>query len=158
MERDHDVQRTADPDIADAGYADDISAGQPYRALRATVGVCGDAQDLKFSGARISSWDFAALLTMALVSKKRAFPRLTARKAATIEHTIQSAVSKIIAIKNRPFSKSTVLSSIHNLSLPQIVFTVDSQNDPPECDAISLLERLLEMGDGKESFESGKSL
>jgi hypothetical protein len=79
---------------------------------------------------------------------------LTARKAATIEHTIQTAVSKIIVIKNRPFGKSTALSSIRNLSF------IDSglANNPPEWDAFNLLERLLEIGDGKELFESGKSL
>jgi hypothetical protein len=41
-----------------------------------------------------------------------AVPRLTARKAATTEPTIQKAISKITAIKNRPFSMATVLSSI----------------------------------------------
>jgi glyoxylate utilization-related uncharacterized protein len=44
-----------------------------------------------------------------------AVPRPTARKAATIEPRIQTAVNKIIAIKNKPSSKSTVLSSIRNL-------------------------------------------
>ena len=85
-----------------------------------------------------------------------AVPRPTARKAATIEPRIQTAVNKIIAIKNKPSSKSTVLSSIRNLSLPQIVFTVDSR---AVCrNAFNLLERLLEIEEGKESFRSGKSL
>jgi hypothetical protein len=41
-----------------------------------------------------------------------AVPRLTARKAATIEPTILRTISTITAIKNRPLSKSTVLTNI----------------------------------------------
>ena len=81
-----------------------------------------------------------------------AVPRLTASKAATIEPRIQTDVNKIIAIKNKPSSNSTVLSSIRNLSLPQIVFTVIHDrltSSLPECDAFNLLERLLGIEEGK---------
>jgi hypothetical protein len=39
-------------------------------------------------------------------------PRLTARRAATIEPTIQEPITKVRALKNRPPSNSTVLSSM----------------------------------------------
>jgi hypothetical protein len=84
-------------------------------------------------------------------------PWFTARKAATIEPMIQTVVRKIIATKNRPFSKSTEVSSIRNLSLPQTVSTVDSRAIHLNV-MHSFIKQLLEIGGGKESFGSGKSL
>jgi hypothetical protein len=41
-----------------------------------------------------------------------ALPRLTARRAITIEPTIQEPISKVRALKKRLTSSSTILSSI----------------------------------------------
>jgi hypothetical protein len=51
--------------------------------------------------------DFLHLLVFTV-----ALPWLTARRAATIEPTMQEPISKIKALKNRPPSNSTTLSSI----------------------------------------------
>jgi hypothetical protein len=72
-----------------------MPAGEIARGL---AGASGDA-----SGAVIPS---PLVVTVAL-------PRLTARRAATIEPTIQKLISKGRAIKHKPPSNSTVLSSMH---------------------------------------------
>src|ERR1700680_1500119 len=86
-----------------------------------------------------------------------AIPRFTAGKSATIEPTTQTTVSKIIVIKNRSFSKSTVLSSISQPLFASDCIHGNLTSHPPECDALNLLERLFGVRDVKNRSNEVKA-